>query len=337
MSTTTEEEWVTVAGRSKSGRRKPVKERGGRRNEKKRHASFYRAQTINGAAAKSEDISEASVKDVSLQIIQCAACLGRSEYMPNLLSAVQNVEASVDSNKGIGEIVCYGIGNFSRPYSPSMLQLACVLELRCELATMLAGGSVEKKSADEISVDMFRKKSTVRMFYFEPQIISVERKTLEEFEVEIIERNEQGKRRISNKPFATLFFMPHCPMRLYSNVLWANWDPKNLFDGKLVIFGNDFDAYDERTVRTEERSDRSNCIFQILPFTRSTRVQLLGEKNSRNIRMMAHDDDVLLNLERAFCDSSVTWFHENVESRHSGAFPDQPEEYSKNDDDCELL
>lgn len=32
--------------------------------------------------------------------------------------------------------------------------------------------------------------------------------------------NRKGKISCSNK---TLFFMPHCPYRLYSNVLWANW------------------------------------------------------------------------------------------------------------------
>ncbi len=33
-----------------------------------------------------------------------------------------------------------------------------------------------------------------------------------------------------------LFFMPHCPRRLYSNLLWANWRPRAL--PSLVVAGN---------------------------------------------------------------------------------------------------
>ena len=39
-------------------------------------------------------------------------------------------------------------------------------------------------------------------------------------------------------PKATIFFMPHCPWRLSSNLLWANWDP-DLLAG-LIIVGNKF-------------------------------------------------------------------------------------------------
>jgi hypothetical protein len=48
----------------------------------------------------------------------------------------------------------------------------------------------------------------------------------------VMEENDEGKRRVRGP---TAFFMPHCPMRLYSNLLWANWG-----DGlkDLVIIGN---------------------------------------------------------------------------------------------------
>ena len=44
--------------------------------------------------------------------------------------------------------------------------------------------------------------------------------------------NTKGKISCTTK---TLFFMPHCPYRLYSNVLWSNWG-KRLRD--IAILGN---------------------------------------------------------------------------------------------------
>lgn len=331
MSTAAEDEWVTV-GRSKSGRSKATKQRRGR--NKKTHASFYGAGTQDDA--KSEDGCKVSLKDLSLQIIRCAACLGRSGYIPRLLSAVRSVKSNDDVNEGIGEIVCYGIGNFSEPYSPSMLQLACVLQVRRELAA-ITEVFIEEEATDEMALDVFRKKSEVDVFYFEPEILSVERKILEEFNVEIIETNEQGKRRTSKNSCGTLFYMPHCPMRLYSNVLWANWDPDILFRGKLVIFGNDFCAYDERTVRREERSDPSNCVLQILPFAHSIKLKVFEGKKRRNGHVMALDDEVLVHIERAFSDTTITWFNGNGRNQSPMVFPRRPAEYFKNEHDCELL
>jgi hypothetical protein len=40
-----------------------------------------------------------------------------------------------------------------------------------------------------------------------------------------------------------LFFMPHCPILLYDNVLQANWTPANL--KKIIILGNSFKEHKE--------------------------------------------------------------------------------------------
>lgn len=79
-----------------------------------------------------------------------------------------------------------------------------------------------------------------RMLVFDPVIMDLERAVLEKLGCGVMEVNEQGKRcccaqtveepvsaRVvgegGNRCQPTLFFMPHCPMRLYSNLLWANW------------------------------------------------------------------------------------------------------------------
>ena len=49
--------------------------------------------------------------------------------------------------------------------------------------------------------------------------------------------NLAGKYRTEGK--LTLFYMPHCPYRLYNNILWANWDALD----EVLILGNSFDSY----------------------------------------------------------------------------------------------
>ncbi len=49
--------------------------------------------------------------------------------------------------------------------------------------------------------------------------------------ISVLRVNTKGKHAVENQ---TLFFMPHCPYRLYCNVLWANW--QNL--DYAHIFGN---------------------------------------------------------------------------------------------------
>lgn len=103
-------------------------------------------------------------------------------------------------------IVCYGVGNFAhRHCSASLWQLACALLLRDRLQAS--------------------------MVFFDPCTTEFERVVLSERQVEVLTENERG-RRIVTAP--TLFFMPHCPLRLYENVLETNWPKLE----SLWIIGN---------------------------------------------------------------------------------------------------
>lgn len=52
----------------------------------------------------------------------------------------------------------------------------------------------------------------------------------------MLAEDDAGKRRVEERDDKALFFMPHCPRRLYSNLLWANWAPDAL--PRLVVAGN---------------------------------------------------------------------------------------------------
>lgn len=74
------------------------------------------------------------------------------------------------------------------------------------------------------------------MLVFDPVMGDAERAILAALGCGVLNTNEEGKRSCfasvgrgeeeassRDRRTPTLFFMPHCPQRLYSNLLWANW------------------------------------------------------------------------------------------------------------------
>ena len=53
--------------------------------------------------------------------------------------------------------------------------------------------------------------------------------------------HKKAKRPVTDQ---TLFYMPHCPLGLYNNVIASNWERKKL--EKIILVGNRLDFYDER-------------------------------------------------------------------------------------------
>lgn len=63
-------------------------------------------------------------------------------------------------------------------------------------------------------------------------IMQSDAKIVQHFDITVLDKNESGKRQIHTK---TVFFMPHCGMILYQNVLASNWGPAL---HNAVIIGN---------------------------------------------------------------------------------------------------
>ena len=105
-------------------------------------------------------------------------------------------------------ICALGIGSLSS--HTSQLQLAICL---CLCDTLLSNGT-------SCSI-------------FDPMITAVDLEVYRSLHLMVITENTKGKQRIADEG-TTLFFMPHCPYRLYCNVIWANWE--NL--QRVYIFGN---------------------------------------------------------------------------------------------------
>ncbi|KAG0726296.1 SRR1-like protein [Chionoecetes opilio] len=107
-------------------------------------------------------------------------------------------------------IVCYGLG-----------QLSCSRIARYQCALLL------------ILQDHFQAPTEV----YDPAFSVVDAEVLEDLSINVLNRNEEGKRRVVG---TTLFFLPHCGKELNNNLLWANWNASSL--PLCVIVGNSFSA-----------------------------------------------------------------------------------------------
>lgn len=120
-----------------------------------------------------------------------------------------------DKDNKVQQIVCYGIGNFSRTsghfFSASLWQLALALSLQ--------------------------NKWDAPLLYYDPCSTKFEIEFLEQMGVQVLSRNEKGER----TSVGAFFFMPHCPSGLYENVLWSNWEHLET----ILIFGNSLKSYSE--------------------------------------------------------------------------------------------
>jgi hypothetical protein len=105
-------------------------------------------------------------------------------------------------------IVCYGIGPLSNPISQRQFQLFIDIMKHFELDGFIYEPLFKKDDIDECRANGLK----------------------------IIKENERGKRKVDKR---TLFYMPHCPIGLYHNVLLANWETLD----KIVVFGNSFSEY----------------------------------------------------------------------------------------------
>jgi hypothetical protein len=139
------------------------------------------------------------------QVDACKASLDTSDYF-GFVSHI--ISQGLSAGEKYDSIVALGIGSLVSP--TSQLQLALFLCLCRVLLT----------SEDYASCSIF-----------DPVLTDMDRDLYKHLGIPVLTVNTKGKHTATAR---TLFFMPHCPYRLYCNVLWANWE--NL--ERIRIFGN---------------------------------------------------------------------------------------------------
>ena len=202
-----------------------------------------------------------SVRKIKKSIEASLESVGELTFTAALLSALK-VKSSWS------ELVCYGVGPVTSS-ARSRVQFALAEFLRQHLDVSVAS-------------------------CFDPACSATDKAIFEQFGWTVLTKDEEGKRKArceiqygleaeevdsSSSRAGTVFFMPHCPFRLYSNVLWANWPQLSPPVGSapithniqgaglkdLAIIGNSFAAYDVRAVGSSVRP--SNCVLRLLPYT----------------------------------------------------------------------
>lgn len=312
------EGWTFVGKKKKSGAKRI-----------NRCTKSMKSQIAIQKALQGNDIKEdRSTQDILTEIENClnAFKLEKDGIYLNLRSALLEalVERSErqnnidDQHLVFCDIVCYGIGNFSKRYSPPMLQLTCALLLRDILQQFILDFSYSGNDRG------------CNVYYYEPCMTSTEQSVLKNYSFHVIDQNERGKR-IVDRP--TIFYMPHCPMRLYSNVVWANWD--SILSGKILIFGNSFHAYDERSIQSTFSSDPTNAISRVLPFCVEKTIKHCCKKKGKKIE----HNDTISNVSVAFNDCSIMSFCYNrvLKSKQQPIDDDNKNDDSDNGCDDNLI
>eukprot|EP01125_Pyxidicula_operculata_P006773 TRINITY_DN2324_c0_g1_i2.p1 TRINITY_DN2324_c0_g1~~TRINITY_DN2324_c0_g1_i2.p1 ORF type:complete len:210 (-),score=24.63 TRINITY_DN2324_c0_g1_i2:41-670(-) len=129
------------------------------------------------------------------------------------------------------DIVCLGIGSLSS--LNSQYQFAIFLILR-ELLNVKG-----------------------KCIVFDPILTNEDVQLINSFNASIADIHV-GRHRAHNH---TIYFMPHCPEGLYSNLLLENWNVDNL--GKLFIIGNALSMYE----LIGNKSKFKSLILEALPYT----------------------------------------------------------------------
>lgn len=213
------------------------------------------------------------------------SCLASTTFFLNLENALltRSTKKVADNGEGnntreIRSLVCYGLGSIQGTNSHALWQLACVCLIKDRLNVRLSpprpstplpshppstSSSVCPISPSSTSQAQSLTLPLVEAEMFDPVFDDVDSYLLNRLGWRVIPHNEECKRPAR---VPTLFFMPCCHRRLYSNLLWANWSPESLKN--VVMVGNSLKSYQERAWALEEDLDPTDCVLPLLPWVR---------------------------------------------------------------------
>ena len=286
---TEEEEWKVV---TKDDKKRVMRRRGRSNHRVVEHSSL--GQTSLSLSADVDALLEA--------LSRCKALLLQTNFFQNLVPVLkdQATEKTTEACLRTHQLVCYGIGNFSHTslsyYSASLWQLACSMCIRDVL-------SLEFR---DVSVVFYDPCSTV----FEETFLTAQ------LHATVLRENEEGNRPAKGVP--TLFYMPHCPMNLYENVVWTNWE-EFCSRTPIVLVGNSLRNHCEslRAINTND----CPCIKTLRPWIQEKRL------DDMTTAAKARKSDLPGNFLGAFNDTYLVYVAKK--DGESQVWPERPYETIK--------
>ncbi|TPX39938.1 hypothetical protein SeLEV6574_g06915 [Synchytrium endobioticum] len=165
----------------------------------------------------------------------------------------------------VQDIVAYGIGSFTDSWtSSSILQVALLLLLQDELA-------IQKDS----------------VYAYDPEFSQLDRDTLSQYGIHVLTQNDQGSRHVGRP---TLFYMPHCEMWLYSNVLFSNWNSL----ANVFVMGNSFAEYHLKTLSDDQWKSMGPYVRKTMGLAH----EVYNDLRFITKRHLVHEEDSLQRTHR---------------------------------------
>lgn len=204
------EEWQTARSGKKNGHRKanqaahPVKPAQDSSRKIKAKAAALAMEMIN------ED-DGVSCEKLAGELEKCKEALRNTHYFRLLLERLRGDARLMERLAQVSQVYALGLGSFAASRN-ALAQLALLLLI------------------EEFLVEQTSR--SVPLFLFDPVMRSVDRELCQSAHITVLPDNRKGRYDASCGP--SLFFMPHCPYRLYCNVLWGFWERLD----SLIILGN---------------------------------------------------------------------------------------------------
>jgi hypothetical protein len=173
-----------------------------------------------------------SVNEIIHKINAALTKFKESQFHQTLLNEVKKILHTLNFT-GLIDIICYGLGNFSQ-HNCSKYQLAALLTLK------------EAYSAN--------------IYIYDPLFGKNEIESLKQLNLQVIDKNEEGKRIINNH--ITLIFMPHCSKQLTNNFLYANWSP---LIRNCILLGNSWSELECHTTNASLKQT-AYFIYKLKPY-----------------------------------------------------------------------
>lgn len=178
------------------------------------------------------------INSCSRRVEECKCTIFESQFYSKLVDQLKDNLEYLEF-KSISSILCYGLGNFTSSVT-SRYQLALL--------------------------QLFKEFFQVEIYLYDPIFSDIEVNFLKQFNLIVINENEEGIREITEP---TLIFLPHCPTALVNNLLWRNW---NTSLSNCIILGNSFktllDRHSERYFK-----EKYYYIYAILRSTKETQIE----------------------------------------------------------------